>query len=118
MKRKYLALILLTTFLVALISGCAGQNQALKSVNDMTPKEKAVWMMGVYNDQYHDYLSQAAMAEQLTPEAKEVLVKRKEILKKVWPLIKMYDGYVQTGAIPDSDIEKQIINQLNQLLTI
>lgn len=111
---KRINVVVLIAFLLAVL-GCGGQSQ-IKPITEMAPKEKATWMLGVYNAQYKDYQQQAAMADSLTEEAREVMRAKKEILTKVYPLIKMYNGYVDTGVLPDKEVEEQIITLLNSLL--
>ena len=113
--RRLLVVLLLLAVLPVFLFGCPAV-QGSKPISQMTPKEKVTWMMGVYNSQYKDYQIQAAQAEKLTPEAKDLLKKKKGALEKVYPLIKMYDGYVQTGALPDTEVEASIISLLNSLL--
>jgi nitrogen fixation-related uncharacterized protein len=111
---KRLPILIVLLVLVAFMVACA--MQGMKPVSEMTPKEKATWMMGVYNSQYDDYKSQAAISDSLTDEAREAMRKKKEILTQVWPLIKMFNGYVDTGALPDREVEARIIDSLNLLL--
>lgn len=106
-------MVLLVIILIAMFLGCATTG---KSISQMSPQEKATWMMSVYNAQYEDYKAVASMADTLTPEAKDILRAKKDILESVWPMIKMYNGYIDTGAIPDKELEDAIINQLNRLL--
>ena len=81
-----------------------------------TPKEKAVWMMGIYNRQFDDYQAMVARPD-LTEAQKEVLRQKKKILVEAKPLITAYDGYVQQGATPSPQLEVQITDLLNQLET-
>lgn len=115
MTKRIVTLALLAMLFVFV--GCAGM-QGAKSITDMTPKEKSAWMMKVYNSSYEDYKVQAAMADSLTDEAKDILREKKKVLTEVWPLIKTYNGYVDTGAIPDKIIEEKIISLLNILLVL
>lgn len=112
MKRVSIALaIILVLFLVA----CAGQD--VKPVSEMTPKEKATWMLSMYNKQYDDYLVVAAKPD-LTEAQKEVLRKKKKIMQEVYPLIELYSSYVEAGSVPTKETEAQIINYLNELATL
>ena len=83
----------------------------------MTPKEKAVWMMDLYNGQFNDYKIQAAKPD-LTEEQKVILRKKKEILTEVYPLIKLYVGYADSGVLPPADTEAVIMRLTNELLSL
>ena len=119
MYQRKLLVVLLILMVGAFFIGCpTNQATTLKPLSEMTPKEKATWMYSVYNSQYKDYENQAAMGDQLTDASKKILVEKKKVLIKIWPMLKMYDGYIQTGAIPDREVEENIVNMLNQLLTL
>jgi disulfide oxidoreductase YuzD len=124
MKRNCLLLMVLI-FLMALSSCAMG---TAKSISEMTPKEKTTFMLGVYNSQYADYMSQTGYSwdgekkeyvkistPTLSDERKEVLKKKKEILTKLYPLIKIYDSTVNSGAAPNREVEQQIFDLLNNL---
>lgn len=81
----------------------------------MTPKEKATWMLSIYNAQYDDYLVQAARTD-LTEEEKKILRSKKEIMTEVYPAIELYAGYANSGVLPGDELETLIISRLNQLL--
>jgi hypothetical protein len=81
-----------------------------------TPKEKAVWMMGIYNRQFDDYQVMVARPD-LTDAQKEILRQKKKVLVEVKPLIAAYDGCIQQGTAPSPQLETQITDLLNQLQT-
>lgn len=91
-----------------LLSGCATTNV------ELTAKDKATWAMALYNAQYDDYLRMTGMGN-LTEEQKVVLRKKKSIMNELWPLLKLYAKYAETGTIP-SDLEQQVTDLINQLL--
>jgi hypothetical protein len=74
-----------------LISGCSLMGQLEK----MTPLEKAVWIMSVYNDAAERYAVQAARPD-LTEDAKQALRVTKKMLLTAYPLIKAYVDSVDT----------------------
>ena len=124
MKRNFLFFVLLI-FLISFNSCAMG---TAKSISEMTPKEKTTFMLGVYNSQYADYMSQTGYSwdgekkeyvkistPTLSDERKEVLKKKKEILTKLYPLIKMYDSVANTGVVPSHEVEQQIFDLLNNL---
>lgn len=83
----------------------------------MTPKEKSIWMLSVYNSQYEDYKVQAIRTD-LTEAQKEILRKKKEILTKVYPMISIYTGYASNGVIPEKELETTIVSNLETLLSM
>ena len=112
MKTRILFTKLCVPFIIlGLVAACApGQ----KSLNQMSPKEKAAWMMGTYNAQYDDYLAMATQSG-LTDAQKEVLKAKKKILQEVWDPIKLYAFYVDQGGVPSPELEAQIMVGLNKL---
>lgn len=85
-----------------------------KPLSEMTPKEKATWMMGIYNAQARDYKAMVARPD-LTNEQKEVLRKKKDVMTQVWPMINTYNAYVDSGAVVNKSTEDQIIKLINDL---
>lgn len=83
----------------------------------MSPQEKAVWMMSIYNAQYDDYLLQAAR-EDLTEDEKEILREKKRILVKIEEPIELYVGYADSGVLPAATLETLIMQNINLLLTL
>jgi len=122
--RRALFFVLVILF-VSLLAGCPMQQA--KSVQDMTPKERVTWMLGVYNSQYSDYMTVTGhtrgadggwtktSAPQLSDGQREVLRQKKQALQKVYPLIKAYDGYVSSGVTPSRAMEDEIVGILNSL---
>jgi hypothetical protein len=111
MKRKFPAFFLIGLVSIFLLAACApGQ----KPISQMSPKEKAAWMMGTYNAQYDDYLAMATQPG-LTDAQKEVLKAKKKILQEVWDPIKLYAFYVDQGGVPSPELEAQIMVGLNKL---
>lgn len=112
MKRKFVPLIILVIFAL----GCTA-NMTMKPWSEQTPKDRLVWMMGVYNAQDRDYRSMAGMTN-LTVAQKNVLKTKKDIMLKVYPLIDAYRLTVEGGGIPDASTERMILNLLNQLTSV
>ena len=83
----------------------------------MSPKEKSVWMLSVYNSQYEDYKVQAIRTD-LTEAQKEVLREKKAILTRVYPMISVYTGYASNEVIPEKDLEMTIVSNLETLLSM
>ena len=113
MKRKvYVPL----TILLLLCFACTA-NMAMKPWSEQTPKDRLVWMQGIYNAQDRDYRSMAAMPN-LTAAQKAVLQNKKKIMTQVYPLIDAYRITVNQGGTPDQATEQTILNLLNQLQTV
>ena len=119
--------IVLVIVLVIVLASCAVVPPGVKTVDQMNPQEKAVWMMGVYNSQYADYMSVNGFAlnaegsweevreVNLTDEQKEVLRKKRQMLTDAYPLITTYEALVASGKVPDREAEQQIVDLLNQM---
>lgn len=113
-NRSFVAVILL--LVVALLAwGCIPQNVKVKSISEMTPKEKATWMLSVYNKQFDDTMAMAQRTD-LTEQQKEIVRKKKKILVEVKPYIKTYTTFVDAGGVPAQETEDKIIELLNDLV--
>lgn len=113
-KVKWLTIMFCVLFIMSCVST---QNGGTKSLSEMNPKERATWMMGIYNSQARDYKAMVARPD-LTNEQKDTLRKKKAVLSQVWPLIKTYTAYVDSGATPTKDVEDQIITLINDLTAL
>jgi len=107
-RRRLLMKLCILVVVFALAAACA--------TAPATPKEKAVWMMGIYNRQFDDYQSMVGRPD-LTDAQKQILGQKKKTLVEAKPLIAAYDGYVQQGSVPSPELEAQITDLLNQLQT-
>ena len=120
-KREFCILALLCFFIVLIASfGCipqAGKGQGIKPLSEMTPKEKVTWMMSVYSAQAEDYKRMVKRPD-LTNEQKAMLRNKKDVAKKVWPLINTYRTYVNAGAVPTREVEDEIIGLINDLTVL
>lgn len=99
----------------------------MQAINDMSSKEKAVWMLGVYNSQYSDYMITTGhnidlngnwvktKEVNLSEDQKQVLREKKKVLSELYPLIMIYDGYVEKGLVPDREMEQKIIDLINRI---
>ena len=114
MKRlTKLAVILLA---VLFLIGCPGLiPKDLKSPADMNPKELATWALGIYNAQYDNYVTVSARAD-LTEDYKEMLRKKKKVLVELWPYLRLYVGYVDSGVVPTQELETKIIELIDNLI--
>jgi len=106
---------LVLTIVVLFLIGCP--TGGLKSLDEMTPQEKATWMLSIYNSQYDDYLRQASRVD-LSDDERVILREKKKILMEVEPLIGLYVGYVDTGALPAVETETLIMQNIDRLLSM
>ncbi len=112
-KAEYMFLILLAVvFLVSCVT--TNQDKGLKSFSDMSHKERATWMMGIYNSQARDYKAMVARTD-LTNAQKDILRKKKAALTQVYPLISTYTTYIDSGAIPTRQVEDEILQLITDL---
>lgn len=107
-----------TVFLVILalvsISACATVSIQPKPWDQMSAKEKSLFFIQTYNQQYKDTMAMAQRTD-LTDAQKQIVAKKKEILTKAWPLIKLYDSTVTSGGVPSPRDEQQIYNLITDL---
>lgn len=97
---------------VAFVAGCAGPQ--LKDPSAMTPKERAILAMKLYNKQVADVLEMERQA--VTPELKNLVAQKKEFLRQAAVAIDLYVGYIDGGMVPTEAMEKQIIALIDKLL--
>ena len=113
MLRKSNLFILL--IILAFLAGCITLNvNKPKPISEMTPKERGAWFLGVYNSQDKDYRNMVGRLD-LTNDQKKVLRDKKKIMTKVYPMIKTYNTYIDSGAVPTKEVEDQIIQLINDL---
>lgn len=94
-----------------IMAGCA-QNINIKPVAEMTPKEKSLAAMKIYNAQVDAYKAKLALPD-LSAAEKKVLRVELATFEKTWPVIKAYDDYVQGLT---TSVEEAIIIQINRLI--
>jgi hypothetical protein len=87
---------------------------AFMSCQGMQPKQQAAAIMLSYNKAYDDYQLRAADPN-LTEDQKVILRRQKEILVQLYPKIKLYNSYAETGATPYQGIDVEINNLLFEL---
>lgn len=100
-----------------------------QSFEQMTHKQRSVYMLSIYNSQYADHRMQTGYTMDangvwvktsnpaLTDEQRDILQMKKNILSNVYPLMKIYVGQVNGGLAPSRDAEQEIMKLLNQLLS-
>lgn len=118
MKRfNWMGFMLLLALLMLFSFGCVGLQPSVKRVTDMTPKERATWMMEIYTAQYDDY-EKMVKYPGLSAAQKEMLRQKYDALTKMWPLINTYNTYVDSDALPSPQLEQQIIDLINAATAI
>jgi hypothetical protein len=97
-----------------LMSGCA----LIRQIGDMTPKQKAVWMMSTFNGQIQSLRMQAIhyWDERTSEEARLIMRWKMTLLRKVYPMIKAYAEAAARGEDPGASTETVIIEIINQVL--
>ena len=91
----------LAVVIIGMVAGCAWLSSAVKTFEDMTPKERSLWMMSVYNKQYAEYEAAVSVRTPLPEEVRVVLRAKKAALVRAWPLIKAYNAMLQTGVFSE-----------------
>ena len=108
----------LTIALVCLLlTSCAWFSKQVQDFKDMTPKEKSLWMMSIYNKVYAEYQAKAVTPENLSEADKEVMRMTKKALQKAWPLIKAYNSSVNSGVTSEA-AEAAALAATNDLLSV
>lgn len=95
------------------LSGCAAVGG--KSYKDMTPKDRAIYIMSVYNDQYELYLREAKIPD-LTEEKKIIMREKKSLLQQMYPYIGLYAEYAEKGQFAPPDVEMAVMSIMDKLL--
>ena len=118
---KFLFVVAITVALYAMALGSIGgcitpviTDDGPKRVTEMTPKEKGAWFLGIYNAQDKDYRNMVIRPD-LTNDQKKILREKKKIMTEVYPIIKTYNIYIDSGAVPTQAVEDQIIQLINDL---
>lgn len=120
LKRNFMILCLFV------MVGCASTG----SISDMSQDEKSVWILGIYNSQYTDYMIttgyiqnlagqwEKATYPELSDDTRKILRQKKELLVQAYPLITVYTSMTNVGLPADKATEQQIIMLLTQLLQL
>lgn len=105
---------ILDVIVILLFVGCATLSQQ-KSFQDMTVKEKSVYIMSMYNKQYDEYLALYKKGDH-SKEEKEILRNKYEALKELHPYIALYINYSEDREVPNDLIEQKLIALINRLI--
>lgn len=101
---------------VVLTNGCAALSTAPKW-SEMSPKEQATMILGVYNDQYDLYLREAT-SPNLTDDKREILREKKKALVEMYPYLKIYSDYAAESQFAPEDVEVAVMKIMDRLLGI
>jgi len=104
--------LIITWAILSLLAYSCTANLNIKPVSEMTPKEKSLAAMKVYNYQVDNYKARLALPNLSAAEIK-VLRTEYATLQKLWPVIKAYDDYVQGVT---TSVDEAVIAQINQFL--
>ena len=92
-----------------LVSACASMD-----IRPMSAKQQATVWMDIYNFQYDDTMK-LMTSPTSTPEQKEIGRIKKDVLMKVWPLLKIYVEIVGANGTPSPQLTMEITDLMNQL---
>lgn len=115
-QRRCLAIACMVVLGIVLLA-CQAMEEMARDVADMTPKQRAAWMMSTYNDQYDDYLVKVAMPN-LSNEEKRILRAKKETLTTVYPLMQAYDMLQASGKPPTEESMDEIMDLIADLTAL
>lgn len=101
-------------FVALLVTVAFAVSCAAPTLNVKTPKQQAIVWMDVYNAQYDDTMA-IMTSPNATESQKAVGRKKKEILVKVWPLLKIYVDTVENNGVPSDAAGQEITELINQL---
>lgn len=115
MKIIYKHFVIVCWLIVFGFIACATLQEANKSFDQMTTKEKAIYIMSMYNKQYDDYLSLYQKGNH-TIEEKKILKTKYDLLKELNPYVNLYITYADQNTIPTEEVEKRLIEIIRKLL--
>ena len=118
LSRQLVFIVLGVTMAMCLVAihGCTiGDKQVGVSYKDMTPKERATYVMSIYNDQYELYMREAKIPD-MSEEKKEVLREKKKLLTELYPYIGLYSEYAEQGVFAPADVEMAVMSVMDKLL--
>lgn len=105
--------------LVALfIAGASCQNN-IKTPDQMTPKERGVLALTLYNNAFANYNAQfMATPKPLNSVEQDYFKAYKGMMEVAWPVISAYTAVVNVGGVPTPEQEQQIILLIYKLQAI
>lgn len=112
MKTKLAAIVILAMWIV---SCAASKEDSALSFREMSTRQKAAFLMSMYNKQYDEYIILYERSDG-SEETKALLRQKKKLLEDVYPMINLYVGYADEGVIPPEIVEKRAIELMYDLL--
>ena len=110
-----LAKVLLVILSFMFIAGASCQ-QNIKSPDQMTPKERGVLILTLYNNAFANYNAQFAVTPKpMSNELKDYFQSYKKVMEVAWPVISTYTSIVNIGGTPTPEQEEQILKLIYQL---
>jgi hypothetical protein len=97
--------------------GCSLFQQGAKEFKEMTPKERSLWLMSVYNQEYELYKAKAAEPDKLTEEDKKILRLKKTAMLQAWPVLKAYNSMIRSGVWTE-ELEQKALDAVTKLIGI
>ena len=113
MTNRIAMLLSLAIFAAYACAGCAAQ---VKTFHDMTPQERGVFFMSIYNAQFDDYV--AWQDKPLTDDQRKIMQEKKRILTDVYPMIMAHNFLVDAGLSPPIERAEAIMALINQLVLL
>lgn len=116
MKNQVFSKLLTIIFVCCLascVASCTTFNAKIKSLDEMTPREKAVLAMSIYSDMKEDYELHNALPD-LSMAEKKILNAKYKTLKNTWPAI---DIYYRASTDPTVTVTEEVIKQVNDFIT-
>lgn len=130
-KYKMIKTNLLPIFILLVLYNCAS----------LTPSQRVLWGLNVYQAQYRMYLDQVIapdlseeqkavlrkdpslitgkyINQNLTEDQKKILNIKKDILIELKPLVLMAAEYNETGQLPPEDIQNKLTRLINKLVEL
>lgn len=109
MKSSRFFQVAVVVILALFVAGCP-YTQKLKSPVDMTPQEKAAFVLTLYNNAYDNYKAQfAATLQPMNAASKDYFGSYKQVLVTSEPLIDLYVSTVKAGGMPTAEQEQAIL---------
>lgn len=116
MMKKYALLMTVIAILTALavLIGCPGKQ--LKSPADMSPQERAGFVLTMYNNADTNYRAQfAATPTPMSDDMKQYFTYYKAVLTNAAPAIDLYVQTVKSGGLPNAEQEQAIMTIIYKL---
>jgi hypothetical protein len=85
------------------------------NVEDLSHKDKAAWAMQLYIGSAQDFQRDVQRPD-LSDEMKKYLAQKRDVLVRAHPIIKLYKQYADTDQIPSIELQREMLNIVDELL--